>query len=1214
MIWRPGLISNEEAVAIIRDVETLEANRHFRNFVAQAHSRSILRRLQAPAETWPGYTLSDEDLYFTAYYLLWQGLQLKPIPEHSRRADQYIKQACEVLEFLYASLPAGHPERTEGLFSAALGYYISGYYARAYVMMRDLQTSTSLPEELELLRRLLEKDLVGMRVLVSSILDDQAFSDETIATELRGGMLSQDEAIARILQASLNRAFSYYIEYPKSGDRSLLDDARELVDRGIQLALETGFVDWWWILYCTRYLFDEYDASSFWTTLAPMDGDDPENRLVQPYIRANYVRRIPVIELWRSQIAALPYINEPARGSYCLKMPTSAGKTRIAELAILRFLLDEAERVDPTGKCIYIAPFRSLAVEVEGSLREVFHPLGARVSEIYGGFELSPVERLLMDETRILVATPEKIDALLRYSPELAEQIRLIVIDEGHIISLSDRGIYYEFFLHRLIRRFAKKQVRIFFLSAVLPNSEEFAQWITNDPTNVISADWRPSRLLVGELRWDGKTARIDYLQADHEPLGHECFLPSFIVPVDPRGLPGVRYKRRFPDSIGDVVAEAAVLFAQQGTTMIFCTRKASVRPMAEDVVRSLRIHQALASLQRGRFAWPMSNEAGEAVRECILFAQDYMGRDNDVAKYLEYGFVVHDTGIPKPVRIRLEKLVRTGAIRLVVATTTLAQGVNFPIQTVIVHGLSHGYREDLSPMTFWNVCGRAGRGMQENEGQVLFAVDLDLPNVPVKLPRGLTPTQIERATAEARERRIRKDRRIRREIVSGYRAYRLLSSLRQLLDRVQRIWTDAFGTLEMAKLCTYLAENNLGWIPQQENEKFENWLNVLDGELLALIEELGEDPASPDIIQRVMGGSLLFLQANDAQDAAGVISRLTDMLTARWHYVRTQIQGDHSRQRRFYTLGFKLQDCQAIEESAPELLKFLLQAAGFAEWTAPERCSYMVELARTILDLVTQLAPAKNQAQRAWESVLTLWLSGMTPNEIALNASVSECTCSPAEVSAYIEDVFVYKMPWGLNALTVYLDDLAAEANVELPGIISFFPDLFKRGVHSPVASSFLAFGLTSRKLALKLATAYQEDETAVDGILTWFLNVGEEELLPLGFTDSEIEAIQIARETVWAFEHHELAEHQTTVRVRTARVPADLAPGNMLLLQLHPELSPYAYSLTTLSGEQIGLCKHREALPLQWSSPERTMVRVMDIELEEGAKSIIQVQIEVI
>ena len=121
-------------------------------------------------------------------------------------------------------------------------------------------------------------------------------------------------------------------------------------------------------------------------------------------------------------------------------MPTSAGKTRIAELSILKTFLEHPD--NPEVKCVYIAPFRSLAVEIESTLRKGLRPLGIRVSEIYGGFDLSSTERRLVAETQVLIATPEKLDAIIRQDPDLLNEVRLVIIDEGHLAGqLSERGL-----------------------------------------------------------------------------------------------------------------------------------------------------------------------------------------------------------------------------------------------------------------------------------------------------------------------------------------------------------------------------------------------------------------------------------------------------------------------------------------------------------------------------------------------------------------------------------------------------------------------------------------------------------------------------------------------------------------------------------------------------------------------------------------------------
>ena len=190
-----------------------------------------------------------------------------------------------------------------------------------------------------------------------------------IAAAVQTGDITEDEALDRIFRASLHRAFSYFLEYPKSGHRPHVERARGILDEGIVLAERLRFVRWWWLFDCAKHLIDEFDTHSLWTQLAPLCGDD-ESGLLVSRISGYYCDDPPVVELWRSQTKALPKVNEAERRSYCLKMPTSAGKTRVAELVILRFLIDY--RDEPQTKCVYIAPFRSLAVRSNQACSRAF--------------------------------------------------------------------------------------------------------------------------------------------------------------------------------------------------------------------------------------------------------------------------------------------------------------------------------------------------------------------------------------------------------------------------------------------------------------------------------------------------------------------------------------------------------------------------------------------------------------------------------------------------------------------------------------------------------------------------------------------------------------------------------------------------------------------------------------------------------------------------
>src|SRR5207245_2762969 len=108
------------------------------------------------------------------------------------------------------------------------------------------------------------------------------------------------------------------------------------------------------------------------------------------------------------------------------------------ELAILKFLRNTQN--EPGKKCLYIAPYRALAVELEQNLQRSFAPIGIGVSQLYGSYDLNPAESLIVEDSRILIATPEKMDAFLRYNSDIAQQVGLVIVDEGHIIDDDERG------------------------------------------------------------------------------------------------------------------------------------------------------------------------------------------------------------------------------------------------------------------------------------------------------------------------------------------------------------------------------------------------------------------------------------------------------------------------------------------------------------------------------------------------------------------------------------------------------------------------------------------------------------------------------------------------------------------------------------------------------------------------------------------------------
>src|SRR5262249_20643052 len=147
----------------------------------------------------------------------------------------------------------------------------------------------------------------------------------------------------------------------------------------------------------------------------------------------------------------------------------------------------------------------------------------------------------------------------------------------------------YEVLLQRLGRRFEPTETRIIFLSAVLPNAEQVAEWITGDSSGLVASNWRPSRLMLGEAIWDGEAISIEYTHADHKPLGHRCFVRRFVVQIPAEQLLDPRRRTPFPSDQSEALALTALDFAKRGMTMVFVARKASTEPLGKAVLGCIR-------------------------------------------------------------------------------------------------------------------------------------------------------------------------------------------------------------------------------------------------------------------------------------------------------------------------------------------------------------------------------------------------------------------------------------------------------------------------------------------------------------------------------------------------------------------------------------------------------------------------------------------------
>jgi hypothetical protein len=397
---------------------------------------------------------------------------------------------------------------------AAFAYYVAGYYVRASRLISQADINHDTHPAQQWLALFMTKQFQNIENQVRAIVQDEKYSDEKLAVEIRHHGLSDSEALGRMLIRKLADAMNKFMAFVQSGDESRLEEARSALLSCQKAACKVMDWRWWWWLECIRLVIAEFAVNCLWTQLQLMQQEDGANEIVSRYVIANYQQNNPVVELWRTQVGSLDKINDPDRCSFCLSIPTSGGKTRIAELAILRFFLDYQD--DPSAKCVYIAPLRKLAHEVEESLSPVLSAATLNpgvVSSFYGGQEVDPLDWDQVAEARVLIVTPEKLDGMMRQNANLRSQIRLVIADEGHMIGEdNDRGYRYRMLLERLIYTLRIKPVdpesvrpRLLFVSGVLPDISEFAKLITGDCSNVVHIDWRPlDEPLMMYWEWNG--------------------------------------------------------------------------------------------------------------------------------------------------------------------------------------------------------------------------------------------------------------------------------------------------------------------------------------------------------------------------------------------------------------------------------------------------------------------------------------------------------------------------------------------------------------------------------------------------------------------------------------------------------------------------------------------------------------------------------------
>lgn len=425
----------------------------------------------------------------------------------------------------------------------------------------------------------------------------------------------------------------------------------------------------------------KFDGAPLWpimkpgaryAALFPGRTRSPATRDVQSLVAYGF--STPVLDAWAASIPALNQLQVDAINDYGLldgnnmvvTAPTSSGKTMIGELAALQSALQRR-------RSVFLLPMRALVNDKYEQFSKVYGPAGLRTIRATGEHS-DDIPDLLRGQFDLALLTYETFSAIALGNPHMLDLAATVVVDEAQTLTDRSRGSNLEFLLTMLNNQRGRTGYpQIITLSAVVGDMRGLHRWLGGKQ---LHSDIRPVPLIEGVIDNAGGLRYLD-------EQGQEKIDARFVQPLVHNGG-----RRLLIPLVQRLTGEGkkVVVFRQSKPEAVACAVYLS------DALRLPAATDALAQMGQG----------------------DISTSTRTLQRTLAAGIAFHNTDLDKDERRIVEEQFRdpASALRVVVATPTLAMGVNTPAAAVAIVGLTHP-GPTPTPYTvaeYKNMVGRAGR------------------------------------------------------------------------------------------------------------------------------------------------------------------------------------------------------------------------------------------------------------------------------------------------------------------------------------------------------------------------------------------------------------------------------------------------------------------------------------------------------------------------
>ena len=564
---------------------------------------------------------------------------------------------------------------------------------------------------ISLLRKNSWDDLHRIHEVVAGLREDQRnYESELLASE--NGLKERVFAYRLVALYNWARSTELLAQYMSQGTPSSINPT---IDRHFSQAIEgaKGARDPQlevllnWLHVASRRMV----AGSIWWVAGKV------NSRVSEFVKSITKASHPLFELLPPQRAALQEqgLLDQAATAIVVDMPTSGGKTLLAEFRLLQALNQfDLER----GWVAYVAPTRALVSQITRRLRRDLEPFGVVVEQLTGAIDIDTFEAAMLSsddrqsEFDVLVCTPEKLQLVLRNDQVEHRPMALCILDEAHNIEDKERGLRIEFLLATIQRECVK--AKFLLLMPYVPNAIDLAKWLGKESGRTISlgtSAWKPNERIVGLFHAE----KDDSVKAGWRlKFNTLVTTPQTIHLSGTHNVDGVR-PLNLPRSAvlnAPTVQTAAIakIFSGRGTSIAIATNTDHVWSMARKLATEM----------------PVKKHVSDRIRLVQRFLKTEVGDDFALTDMLERGIAVHHSGLSDEIRSLVEWLAEEQDLQVLCATTTIAQGINFPVSSVFLASHKYPYGIPMSPREFWNLAGRAGRIGQDSVGVIGLARSSD--------------------------------------------------------------------------------------------------------------------------------------------------------------------------------------------------------------------------------------------------------------------------------------------------------------------------------------------------------------------------------------------------------------------------------------------------------------------------------------------------------